>query len=409
MLKYFYPLGLFVLLFSCQKTEHLVDDFALKSNLIDSLGQRYFVVNRFSGTILVAQNDTLLYHQNFGLADYENKIPFSSRTAFKIGEVSHYFIAQIITELEKRDKLSRKDKLSKYFPDLKPDFTIDQLLKHQAGLPAELTLAPEQPNTANLIKQINGLELTPGKAIRSHLAYELLGMLIETLTGSEFEAALNSYLQHHQLEHTFHQKIKADLAQAYAGFNNQGQGLERERLDTAPTTPVYIHNGIKASARDVWKIMQVTSATSAAGYLPNDGYSYSVDKADSGQIIIVLSNYRHPVAEEMLGSIQAILQGNPFELPLLREPIQINTDLLPGYAGVYEINPSFTFKIISSRDSLYVEMFGEKNPLIPQAADQFFLLDNDASMRFVREADSTVSAVILYDGFLEGNLVKKVE
>ena len=59
---------------------------------IDSLAQRYQDLGRFSGTILVAQGDSILYNSSFGKADYEAMIKFSDQTTFKIG-----FLTELIT------------------------------------------------------------------------------------------------------------------------------------------------------------------------------------------------------------------------------------------------------------------------------------------------------------------------
>lgn len=52
---------------------------------IDKLGQRYTELGRFSGSILVAQNDAVIYHEHFGLADLKKKCPFPGRQLLKQG------------------------------------------------------------------------------------------------------------------------------------------------------------------------------------------------------------------------------------------------------------------------------------------------------------------------------------
>lgn len=406
MKNYLYLFSLTTLLACCEKNQFSTSNFKQQEKLIDSLGQRYWAANRFSGTILVAQNDTLFYHRNFGLADYEQGLPFSTNTAFKIGEVSHYFTAQIIRELEKEGTINLADKLSDHLKELEPDFTIGQVLLNQAGLPKERL---KEANTS-IIQQVNRINLDPNNTEPSNLGYHLLGLLIEKVSEITFEESIQKYLAVYDLDHTFYKQANTSLAQGYTGFNNKrGQGLERERVVSYQLVKMFSSRGIKASTKDVWKILQPLPEAYTFGFLANDGFSYCVSKKMDGQIIIVLSNYRHPVAEEVVKSIEAILHKQVFDLPLLRVPIDINKNLLPDYEGIYEVNPSFTFEVTSTPDSLYVILFGQKSPIIPQAADQFFLVDSDASMRFVRDANKEVSAVMLYDGFLEGNLVKKIE
>lgn len=406
MKNFLFLFSIAILLVCCDINQIPASYFKHQEQLLDSLGQRYWQANRFSGTILVAQQDTLLYHKDFGLADYEKQAPFSTNTAFKIGEVSHYFTSQIIRELDKEGIISLGDKMSDYLVELNTDFTIEQVLLNQAGLPQERL---NEANTS-IFQQINHIKLDSNNTAPSNLGYHLLGLLIEKASKMTFEEAIQEYLAAYDLKHTFYKQANTSLAQGYTGFNNKrGQGLERERVVSYQLVKMFSSRGIKASAKDVWKILQPLPAAYTFGFLANDGFSYCVSKKMDGQIIIVLSNYRHPVAEEMVKSIEAILHKQAFDLPLLRLPIDINKNLLPDYKGTYEINPSFTFEVTSTADSLYVSLFGQTSSLIPQATDQFFLVDSDASMRFVRDANQQVSGVMLYDGFLEGTLAKKIK
>jgi CubicO group peptidase (beta-lactamase class C family) len=100
----------------------------LKINKIDSLANRYLELNRFSGVILLPKNNIILYNKNFGLADYENKTPFSKETSLKIGEISELVIANIIHKMVLKDKLQLSDKIYKYIPEIKFDLTVNDVL-----------------------------------------------------------------------------------------------------------------------------------------------------------------------------------------------------------------------------------------------------------------------------------------
>ena len=143
-------------------------------------------------------------------------------------------------------------------------------------------------------------------------------------------------------------------------------------------------------------------AINIEGYLENDGFSYSLtNNVEKNLLIIVLSNRRHPVAGEMAKSIGAILEGKAYNTPLTRKPFPINSDLLNDYTGKYILNENVSFEVISSQDSLYVLLGPNKVVLIPQSENQFYMIDNDAAMRFGRDSTGAVNSVRLLNGFTD--------
>ena len=89
---------------SCKTGVNINDEKLENSKIvkIDILGNRYLELGRFSGTILVSTNNSTVYNQYFGMVDYENKIPFTNKTAFKIGEITTLITDNIIHTLIKR-------------------------------------------------------------------------------------------------------------------------------------------------------------------------------------------------------------------------------------------------------------------------------------------------------------------
>ena len=140
-----------------------------------------------------------------------------------------------------------------------------------------------------------------------------------------------------------------------------------------------------------------------------DGFSWSLFKEPTNDMtIIVLSNRRHPISDELVSSICAIYANQDYELPLPREIAAINPEILKDYAGVYALGPNTKFEVIAKKDSLFVLMGTNKMSLIPQSENQFFLKDRDAAMKFVRDENQKVHQAILYDGFIQGNKVSKI-
>ncbi len=72
---------------------------------------------QFSGTVLVAKNNRLVFEQAYGLADREKKIANRLDTKFRIGSMNKMFTAVAIAQLAQAGKLQFTDRLGKYFTD----------------------------------------------------------------------------------------------------------------------------------------------------------------------------------------------------------------------------------------------------------------------------------------------------
>jgi CubicO group peptidase (beta-lactamase class C family) len=246
---------------------------------------------------------------------------------------------------------------------------------------------------------------------KSDLNYNLLGLLIEEVSGKSFDENLLDYSNRLSLSDTYFQRTDSTHdAKGYLHYNYRGKGLELRESPTYDLEAAFSSRGIKSSAVDLSKIIhsQVEKNIGVFGYLPSDGFSYSVVNNPKTQIaIIVLSNRRHPVAKEISNSIEAILENKEYSLPLPRKQVDIDINLLKDYSGIYSLNKNINFEVINENDSLYVVMEPNKIHLVPQSSNQFYMEQMDASMRFLRDSANEVSEVMLLDGFLEGNKVKR--
>ena len=96
-------------------------------------------VSDFSGFLLVAQHDQILFAKGYGYANEATRHPPTADTSFRIGSVTKQFTAAAILQLEQAGKLSVDAKVSAYLPDYPgpgKDVTLAQLLSHTAGIPS---------------------------------------------------------------------------------------------------------------------------------------------------------------------------------------------------------------------------------------------------------------------------------
>src|SRR5438132_9546017 len=91
----------------------------------------------------VYRDGKMVYSKGYGLANVEQNVPITPQSVFDIGSTSKQFTAASILLLEKQGKLSIKDDVRKFIPEL-PNYgqkiTIVQLLNHTSGLRDYLTL-----------------------------------------------------------------------------------------------------------------------------------------------------------------------------------------------------------------------------------------------------------------------------
>jgi CubicO group peptidase (beta-lactamase class C family) len=91
----------------------------------------------------VFRDGRIIYAKGYGLANVEENVPITPQTVFDIGSTSKQFTAASILLLEKQGKLSARDDVRKYIPEL-PDYgapiTLLNLLNHTSGLRDYLTL-----------------------------------------------------------------------------------------------------------------------------------------------------------------------------------------------------------------------------------------------------------------------------
>ncbi len=345
-----------------------------KVSQIDSLANRYLELGRFGGTIVIAKEGVITYNKSFGLADYENNVSFTDTTAFKVGEITELVTANIINELVKQEKIQLTNRVSSYLLDIESNSTISDILNN--------------------------------KSQEEHkLDYNTLGVLIEKVSGKSYQLNVEEYSKNLELENTYYQKQETSKAIGYLFYNYQGKGLELQKSPSYNLEEAFSSRGVKSTGKDLVKIINSNPKDlDIHGYLQNDGFSYSlINDIENKITMVILSNRRHPIGKEMSTSIGAILKNIKYRLPLSRKPFNINKNKLKEFTGSFSINEQMSFEIIAINDSLFVMLGPNKVHLIPQSENQFYMINNDASMRFEKDSTDIVNKVILLNGFIESD------
>jgi CubicO group peptidase (beta-lactamase class C family) len=88
--------------------------------------------------------------------------------------------------------------------------------------------------------------------------------------------------------------------------------------------------------------------------------------------------------------------------------IQLNSDVLKRYIGVYEINPNFNITITLEDGKLMSQATGQaKFEIFPESQTKFFLKVVDAQIEFIKSDTGNFDSFILYQGGQEITGIKK--
>ena len=193
-----HKIGILVLLFSLiisTASAQALPDFITKK--IDSLFTLMDTANNPGSAIGIIQNDSLIYAKGYGLANLEYEIPITPETIFNVASVSKQFTAYCIVLLARQGKLQLDDDIHKYiswFPDLKEEITIRNLLHHTSGIrdyTGLLAIAGTKKDdvltTESISKTLSrqhGLNFKPGDKISySNSNYMLLAEIVKSVSG----------------------------------------------------------------------------------------------------------------------------------------------------------------------------------------------------------------------------------
>lgn len=179
--------------------------FASDDNPYMNLVNTYTENEEFSGAVLVAKDDEIVFKQAFGLAEQSSQRPNSEDTQFLIGSLTKSFSAVATMKLVEADMIALHAPLASYLPGLRSDLakglTLHHLLKHQSGLPVHLerlaSFEDKDVTSAEILSIINtaDTDFEPGQQYRySNLNYHLTALVLEQVTGMSYAALMQRYV-----------------------------------------------------------------------------------------------------------------------------------------------------------------------------------------------------------------------
>lgn len=188
--------------------------------------------NRVGLSVAIVREGQVVLQKGYGRRSLADDRPVDPDTVFAIGSVTKQFTCASVLLLAEDGKLSVKDPVAKYFPDLTraKDITLLDLMNHVAGYPDYYPLDFADDRMAKpiaedeLLRQYAGgkLDFEPGSRFSySNTGYILLGRVVEKVSGESFGAFLTRrILKPLGMGHTGYELNPADhrQAQGYTRF-----------------------------------------------------------------------------------------------------------------------------------------------------------------------------------------------
>lgn len=222
-----------------------------------------FEAGRFSGAVLVAHGDDLVYANAFGMADLGSGRANTLDTPINLGSINKMFTAIAIAQLQAAGKLDWHDTVGRHLPDfpnktIRDRVTIHQLLTHTSGVGSYWNeahdarkdeLDSQQAFLDTFIDQ--PLLFEPGQGIEySNGGPVILGLIIEALSGSDYYEYVREHIYQpagmRNADHYRRDNLDAGFAAGYV-MTDEGWRDNRQDLSVRGSAA----GGGYASARDL--------------------------------------------------------------------------------------------------------------------------------------------------------------
>ncbi|MGF1692025.1 serine hydrolase domain-containing protein [Photobacterium kagoshimensis] len=382
---------------------------------------------QFSGNLLIAKDNKIIFEQSLGLADVQSKRPINPDNLFKVGSLTKQFTAAAILRLSEQNKLNLNDSIERYFPKLalSNKITINDLLDHTAGINRDVSWrdSPQSCRSQHLVTQIitDSRQYPPALQYNfSHAHYILLGSIIEQVSGVDY----NSYIDQEFLrplgmkDSSMKLTLSFQLAKSYeiSGLINahitatdcawSAGGL----ITTARDLHLWnqaLHSGSvvsKASLQKMYdeQIGMVKSQHNNQTYYSQqgniDGFkTVMIYQPDTQAMMVALSNYQNTNLTLLTADLLQMSQGKP-ALHLVSAPKNqaVNWQSNRDIVGNYQDNLGVPLQIVYEEGALTAKVNQANIPLVVKNSHSLYAAGIDNKIRVNRNANNTSQEIVFF-------------
>lgn len=414
---------------------------------LDTYLERMAELKKFTGSVMLATDDKILYENATGPAAAEPGLDGTPKvntpeSAYRIGSITKSFTAVLVLKSAENGDLSLGDKLAKWHPEVRnaEQITLSQMLSHTSGIPSYTELSDmdkwkyRENGTDEMIIRIRDRqpEFEPGKRYKySNSNYFILGSVLEKVHKKPYEILLE------------------EMVTGPLGMKNTGIDQEKNRTELSeglsptlggwksvqpvhPSVP-YAAGALYSTANDLHtfsvalysgrlfkedstlvKMKTPVQSNYGLGLFESeaagefalahnggiDGYSSTwMYFPEKGLHLILLSNNFLSDHSSVADAAVRIHKGETVELPMARQATALSVEVLNKYAGAYALEAGFLLDVSAAGGGLSCQIPGQERVQL-QAADDttFFSQIHNLEIVFTLNAEGTPEYLTLEQG-----------
>ena len=400
----------------CAQTRH--DSLHLQ---MDELVRPLSDKNLFSGVILAARGDEIVYHESFGYANWELTVPNDRHSRFGIASISKGMTGILLQLLIKRGKLELDMPVEAFIDDFPRGPkgglpTVGHLYDHRAGIPHRVTSEVEETqylNARNIVDRIkqSGLLFEPGKKrLYSSAGYTVLARIIELIEKKPFEKVLAELLlEPAAMKSTTGESSRQLMMNRaypyYLGTDENGLTVVKAPYKdlsfltgagSVYTTAVDLFRFIKASRNgalglDLWGKEAGIDPEEWSGWSGRTGgYEAYLDVLPrEGLSLIILTNLRSATTWQIRNQARNLLTNSKLKEIALPPPVTRAFEPAESLRGAYDNNGTpVKIRLVNGK------LFRGDSEFYPIAGNSYYLPASGTMMRFERNRSGEVEALV---------------
>lgn len=390
-------------------------------NKIDDFVKPLLKNRVFNGCLLIAEGNEIKLQKCYGKSNYETGLENKPNSQFRIASLSKSFTEIAIELLVQRNRLTKSDKLSKYYSDIKgaEKITINHLLNNRSGIP-HLNNFPNYDDLAkknytlqeviDLFKD-KDLEFEPGtKRQYSNSGFVLLTYIVEKVSGKNYSEFLEENvfrvagMKHSLIE-------KKGKTSNFKAFGYQPHPWKNKMMKSLSWQPdIKIGGGdITSTPEDIYRFLkhyyqgkfgiepEIPKEKKRVHFFQGNspGFaSYAEKHFDRDIYVVVLANNYSRAGWKIGKTIGKIYKKE--DVKPLKFPQRYKGKMIDGFVGKHKFG-SWNFQVIKKGKNKYaVATINNGKPdrwrtskVYPISENSIFLPWYIASMTFVKKSDGT--------------------
>jgi CubicO group peptidase (beta-lactamase class C family) len=382
-------------------------------------------------SIALVKGDSIVWKAAFGYANVRTKTPATTETLYSTGSTFKSATATAIMQLVEQGKINLDAPVNRYLGDSpvqdrlqseKP-VTVTHILSHWSGLISGATTKPiwgrELPNPLEkMVSKLYSIRPPETKWEYNNFAYGLAGLIVQKVSGVEYEKYMVENVLRPLGVTTPHPVYpSAEMVELMAlpymtppyvpgGPAAQPKPVQQVHYDVYPAGDIYLTPEdmarflgahVNGGTFQGHRILSEASVTKMHEPLFGGtyGFGFGIKKDDKGHTIITHGGGIPGQSSNMVGDVDAhvgvyymsnsgapgeladaaiaLLRGEDYVPTAERKGVAVDSKVLDGYVGVYQLEGANTITITRDGSTLYAQMAGPqpKGELLAESPTRF--------------------------------------